>query len=298
MSTTKFQKQRQKPDDRWVFRLVYPLMILGAIHIGNDNALHDLVRMSSYYTDLLLAIVCTYGAGIYFRYLFQRMERQFPWDQPLKDRIRYQWRFGLLLPLLVILASELVYLSIFLGIPAVQSSMLYLELPLVLIFLLLINLFYFILYYRMHHLVSARSTAAPSRSLDTPSLLVQAGAKVIRLPVHTIAYCRKQERLTFVLTLAGEMYWSDLPLEKIGEELGARNFYQLNRQVIASRQSIRAYTPTATRKLAIELQPVAQAAVYVSKAKATDFIQWFGREAASENSTVREPKIQVPVSNA
>lgn len=264
----------QPSDDRWIFLALYPLMILGAVHIGNDNPLLVLLRLPSYYSDLLLAGICTYGAGFYFRYLFQKIDQQFAWEQQFRERILWQLGYGLLAPLLVILSLEFMYLRFLLQLPPSEYTLLYLEMPLVIIFLLIINLLYFILYYRKYNeeLVEALQT---TNAWKKDYLLVNSGAKTIQLPVEEIAYFTKQDGLTFLRTASGDIFLYDLPLDQIREQLDQQSFYQLNRQFIAGRKSIQAYSATETRKLAVELHPTPARTVYVSKAKATDFIDWF-----------------------
>lgn len=274
MNTTWKTTMVPPPNDRWVFLIIYPLMILGAVHIGNDNPLPILLRLPSYYSDLLLASICTYGAGYYFRYLFQQIDRKYTWELAFRERIFWQLGYGLIVPLLVILGLEIIYLRFFLQIPASEYTLFYLEMPLAIIFLLIINLVYFILYYRKYNaaLVDALQTK-DDRKKDY--LLANRGAKTVQIPVEEVAYFTKQAGLTFLCTASGERFVYDLPLDQIREQLDHRSFFQLNRQVIAGRKSIQAYVTTETRKLAIELHPAPKQTVFVSKAKATDFIGWF-----------------------
>ena len=50
---------RSFPADKWLFRVVYPLMALSVIHVGNDNRVAELLRNPTYYTDLLVAALLT-----------------------------------------------------------------------------------------------------------------------------------------------------------------------------------------------------------------------------------------------
>lgn len=276
MSTLQGKKESQSPDDRWIFRLIYPLMILGVVHIGNDNTIERLLSMPSYYSDLLLATVCTYGAGYYFRLLFRTWERRCHWEEDIVRCLLKQLKWGVWLPLTIIIAVELYYLIFFLHIPVSRHTIWYLELPLILVFLLMINLIYFLLYHRKHH-IQMLQTLDTDKTVkhDHPYLLVSTGAKTRQIPYPEVGYFIKQDGITFLHLRSGDVYVYDLPLDRILEHLDGKTFFQLNRQVIASRHTIRSYSATATRKLKIELQPTSPHPVFVSKARASAFIRWF-----------------------
>ncbi|WP_170110483.1 LytTR family DNA-binding domain-containing protein [Flavilitoribacter nigricans] len=272
------------PNDRWIFRFVYPLMTFGAVHIGNDNPLLTLWSLPSYYTDLILAAFCTYGAGYYFRYLFQKLDRKYQWEEQARRRIAGHAVYGVLIPLLLILGIECLYLRLFLGIPPREFTVHYLEMPLVFGFLLIINLFYIILYYRQYNSRLQRALLRePGRVTSKADyLLVNRGARTLQLPLEEVAYFAKLDGITFLRTAGGEKFLYDLPLEQIRKRLDQDSFYQLNRQFIAGRKSIQAYAATDTRKLAIELHPRPEQAVFVSKARATHFVSWLQPDRKEE----------------
>ncbi|MEQ8242299.1 hypothetical protein, partial [Fulvivirga sp.] len=81
------QKADIKINDRWIFIFIYPLFVIFVCHVGNDNSLSHLLTVPSYYTDLLLAVVCTYGAGFYWKILFARLDAKFDWYTNLKPRL-------------------------------------------------------------------------------------------------------------------------------------------------------------------------------------------------------------------
>lgn len=257
--------------DRRLFLFVYPLMTLGIVHIGNDNPLLTLLQLPSYYSDLLLAALLTYGVGVYLQQLCRRLDQQYDWEKTLRVRLVRQLQYGLLLPLFTVMGIELLYLYFILHIPLRHHSFIYLELPLTFLFLLLINMVYLFLYFRKFQLSFEQQFSTPTQPDD---ILVQTGAKVLRIPTEEVAYFVKREGVTFLRTKGGEQFLYDLPLERIAARLDEQAFFQLNRQLIAHRHSIQSYVATDTRKLDVALTPEPGSTVYVSKARSGHFIRW------------------------
>ncbi|WP_185153581.1 hypothetical protein, partial [Fulvivirga lutimaris] len=104
------EKTRVTINDKWIFIFVYPLFVIFVCHVGNDNSLSHLLTVPSYYTDILLALICTYGAGFYWKQLFARLDKRYDWYTNLKQRLTYQLIFGFILPVIVITGIEMVYL--------------------------------------------------------------------------------------------------------------------------------------------------------------------------------------------
>lgn len=121
----------------WVF--FYLLIALSFIFIANDNTLVELLDIPSFFSDVLFAIVLTYGVGFYLSKLNTKLDLEYPWIEYFKIRLVKQFVFGVLLPLMVAILLEIAYLKS-IDISFFESSILNLELPLAFIFLMLINL--------------------------------------------------------------------------------------------------------------------------------------------------------------
>ena len=142
-----------KVNDKWMFVFLYPLIAVLVVHTGNDNSFQKLLTIPSYYSDLLLAFLCTYAVGFYYRQLYRKLHQKFGWNTSFKKTWRYQLTWALLVPISTIIIIEIIYLVFLLNIPVSQSSVFYLELPLVSLFCILINLLYLALYFRKHNLI-------------------------------------------------------------------------------------------------------------------------------------------------
>ncbi|MGB3183932.1 MAG: LytTR family transcriptional regulator DNA-binding domain-containing protein [Cyclobacteriaceae bacterium] len=262
--------------DRWLFMFVYPIMGVSFVHIGNDNSFGKLITIPSYYSDIILALAVTYLVGFYIRWISRRMEARFDWETQPRPRLVYQFIYGLLIPTLFAMSVELIYLSL-LGIPVGESSIFYLELPVAVGFLILINLIYFILYSRLHTSALKTALVEQAKERSTPQekyLIATQGKQKIRVPDSSIAYFMVRDKLTFLVTADNRRLLYDKPMKEVMDMLPEKQYYRLNRQLIASRSSIVRFTPTKTRRLQIELSPPADEEVFLAKVKATDFITW------------------------
>jgi hypothetical protein len=262
--------------DKWLKRLAYPLISLLAIHIGNENSFFQLLQNGSYYTDMLLAFTCTYGAGWYLKQLYGRMSRRHPWHAGLRRIMIRGLVYGLLMPLLAIMAAELLYLVLLLNIPAAEWSLFYLEIPLAAIFLLLLNIVYLFLYTRTHFqaLHHTQNNAVAANAVFKEQWLVFRGAQAINIAAEAIAFFIILEKTTFLVTRCNEKYLYNERIQTIAEMTDPNRFFMLNRQVLAAKTAVQCFDQTETRKLAVTLTPAASEAIYVSKARSGDFIKW------------------------
>lgn len=273
-------KNNSRVNDRWIFIFVYPVLALMAVHVGNGNTFRELLRIPSYYSDLVLAFVLTFGIGWYYRWFFFKLDKQFDWETEMGKRFTNQLLSGIIFPIVLLIGLEIIYLEFILDIPLSDSTVLYLELPLVAVFCVLINLIYMILYFRKHHLVTTdflKKQTTEKASNSKTSFVINSGQKSLTIPIAEIAYFIILQKATFLVTKDGKRYLYDFTLDQISEEVGDTDFFQLNRQIIAHRQAIVSFERTETRKLKVELKPEPGEIVFVSKVKAPPFLNWLNQ---------------------
>lgn len=260
--------------DKLLFIIVYPMFALFVVHIGNENSFKELLQIPSYYTDLLVALCCSFALGLYWQKLFGWMEREYPWDKEAGQRLIKQIFLGVLLPSFVAIGIESIYLYL-LDIKLANSSILYLELPVILMLCLVINLTYIVLHYNSEVSGYRNALAGRNNGEHGQHFVVQSGRSFLNIPIDDVAYFKIQNKLNFLITQSGQSYLYDLPFKEISGKLPPKDFFQLNRQVIAKRGSILKSSPTDTRRLKIVLSPALDEPVYVAKTKASDFKAWF-----------------------
>lgn len=266
-----------KIPDSWIFLLVCPLLAIAAVHIGNDNTFGELIRMTSYYSDMALALACTFGVVLYLRRLYMRLDRVYGWQESSRHRLLLQAFAGVVLPAVGIIVLEIIYLFI-IHIDLRDSSVFYLELPLVLVFCILLNLVYSMLYHRASLLSLKRQGGSGEAGMKDQagprSFAVQSGPAVLNIPADRVAYFIVLEKQTFLVTTESKRYLYPEPVSRLGAMLPAGDFFRLNRQVISTRGCIKKYENTGTRRLTVELEPPPGVPVYVAKTKAAAFGRW------------------------
>lgn len=263
------------PRDRFLWWGIYPLMAIGSVHIANDNSVRALLSMPSYYFDLLFAFAFVYLTGFYLRFVDKHLQHIVPWRDNRKKRLILQAIVGILFPLVVLLIAESIYLVYGLEIPLAQSSILYLELPVAFIFLVCINLIYYILY------LSQQTMPAPMNIQAPKTFIVQKAHRQLPIPDKEIAYFHIVEGVVYMRCLDGQQFVMQDTIEALEKQVSATDFYKLNRQVLASRHGIQLVENTATRKLLIHLNPKHDREVFVSKANASSFLSWWKQTPVS-----------------
>ncbi|ULQ50905.1 LytTR family transcriptional regulator DNA-binding domain-containing protein [Flavihumibacter fluvii] len=271
-----------KVNDQWIFWGILPIVPFLIVHVGNDNSLVELLRTPSYYSDLLLAFLVTYLTGFYLRIIFSLADRKFDWHGLITARVKWLFLYAFLCPLFIALFIEMLYLVLILRIPLSNSSIFYLELPLFALVLLLINFTYSFLYFRRYNTSVVQAFEVRQSAAKHPSgtnkgrqeFWVSSGAASIMVASQDIAYFMVVSKTTFLVTLKNVKYIYPASLDKIMDDLQQADFFQLNRQIIASRAAIKGYENTNTRKLSIQLSPAPVDPVFVAKAKAGLFLDW------------------------
>ncbi|WP_428659959.1 LytR/AlgR family response regulator transcription factor [Runella sp.] len=106
--------------------------------------------------------------------------------------------------------------------------------------------------------------------------LIRQGQKMFSLPTKDIAYFYTRNKLSFAKSWEGRDYLVDYTLDEIFAELDPRLFFRLNRQVIASVNSIEKVNLYFNSKLKLQLLPAFDEEVIVGREKASDFKTWLG----------------------
>ena len=124
--------------DRILWIAFYPLSAVSFLFFANDNPMAKLIRLPSFFTDLVFALLITFSTGLYVRQVILHLDKKHPWQENLKTRLWLQTLYGILAPLLVVMILEVLYLMA-ININFANFSILNLELPLAFLLLLLVS---------------------------------------------------------------------------------------------------------------------------------------------------------------
>lgn len=262
----------------WI--IAYCLIAISFIFIGQGNTFDQLLKIPSFYSDLIFAITVTYIVGNYLRRLNNYLNSVCPWVG-FKRRLPKQIFYGIVLPSGVAMILEIIYLQA-IDIPFRDSSIINLELPLSLLFLTLINLLYFI-----NYLLSIKNTktlliaedSEPVFKSKLEFITIQSGAREEQIPIDTCAFIFSSNKLLWLQTFSGRQYRIQGTLEQWEEKLNDLNFYRINRQFLCTPKAIQSVEQTETRKLKVNFIIQSANEVYVSKPNTARFRQWWKNES-------------------
>lgn len=105
--------------------------------------------------------------------------------------------------------------------------------------------------------------------------LVRQADQLIPVAVGEIAYFFTRNDWTCISTTEGKHYLVDFRLDELEQMLDPAMFFRLNRQFIASAQSLRKAYNHLNGKLKIDLEPVPEEEVFVSREKSALFKNWW-----------------------
>ena len=105
-------------------------------------------------------------------------------------------------------------------------------------------------------------------------IIVYQGNKILPLKVNNIYVFFIENNITYVFTSKGEKYTSNYNLKQVQEKLDTKDFFQINRQTILSKESIKSISPHINRKLKVKPTIDLEVELIVSKNKTSNFMKW------------------------
>lgn len=106
------------------------------------------------------------------------------------------------------------------------------------------------------------------------TFLVTHREKLLPISVSDIAYFYIEHEVTFIHTLDNRRFMLNQTLDELEKVLDPRQFFRANRQFLLHAKAIEEVEQYFARKLLIKLKAQTKEPIVVSKAKATEFLQW------------------------
>lgn len=105
---------------------------------------------------------------------------------------------------------------------------------------------------------------------------VTIGQKIKTFPINEISWFYSEEGITFMVTNDNHQYPIDFSLDDLTDMLDPKLFFRINRQFIVKMEAIGNIHIYPKSRLKLELKPVSNKEVFVSRDKVTRFKQWLG----------------------
>lgn len=122
----------------------------------------------------------------------------------------------------------------------------------------------------------SKELAAASKPIGRRRVLAQRGNAHVPVALDDVAYFFSSDKLTFLMTRAGERALVNEPLAALEAELDPGEFFRLNRNFLARAAAVRSFASVGKGRLAVQLAPAAPDEVQVSQERAADFKAWVG----------------------
>lgn len=108
------------------------------------------------------------------------------------------------------------------------------------------------------------------------SILVHAKDKIIPVKIEDIAMFYVRNEITHLITFSGTYYYPNKNLDELERSSGSY-FFRANRQFLICRKAITDVSSFFSRKLSVNLNIQFDEKVIVSKAKASQFLEWLSK---------------------
>lgn len=124
-----------------------------------------------------------------------------------------------------------------------------------------------------------QQTNIPDEETDktTKRFLAEKGLKLVPVEVENIAFIYLENKIIYVIDLAGDKSTLNLSLEEIYQTLPKEQFFRVSRQIILSLKAIRNIEKYGLTQLRAITKPVAEIPIIISKAKVSEFKVWMGK---------------------
>jgi DNA-binding LytR/AlgR family response regulator len=104
--------------------------------------------------------------------------------------------------------------------------------------------------------------------------VVRRGSEFVAVPAAEAAYFHSDDKLTFLVARDGQRFLVDATLAELEASLDPRDFFRLNRQILAHAGAIASFRPIGKGKLLVEISPRARGEIIVSQERASSFRTW------------------------
>jgi hypothetical protein len=252
---------------------------------GETASTFEILLTQEYYYAFAGSFIIAFLLFGSVRSLFIRLDKNFDWMQEPIYRIGLQMFFGLMIPGLLAFLLAAMYFRLN-GINILDTSYLRYDFQFILLQILIINCYYIAYYFygrwsQAKDVINRMKKTAPIvNEAVKDTFQVSKGAANVLLGMDQIAYCYRKDESNFLRTVTGEDFYINLSLDEVQEQLPERNFFRINRQMIAHRQTCKRYDLLSYGKLRAELHPSFNAEVIISQKRALAFKNWI-QESAS-----------------
>lgn len=117
----------------------------------------------------------------------------------------------------------------------------------------------------------------PRRKTYKSRFIARLGDQIKHIAIEEVAWFKAEDNVVFLVTKGNNRFIIDYTIDQVCLQLDPAHFFRLNRGFVAAIQSIGKVSRYFNGRLLVELTPAAPEQVYVSRAKAQEFIDWLDK---------------------
>lgn len=218
---------------------------------GRWDQFEEALTSPSFYLALTFSFSIAYLLMTLVSKITRLLNRKLPWEGKSYLRVTFQLIFGIVLPALLDVLIVSIYFT-WTGQDFFRSGFLLFDFPVIVFFLVLINVYYLIVFPLLVNLQTANNTE--SAAAIPPSILViHYNGNHIHLNVREdLLYCCRMGKRVTVYTKSGGAYDVNQTLGNLIENFQSAGLYQINRSLLINKDVIKGYT-RGTRRDTLQL---------------------------------------------
>jgi two-component system, LytTR family, response regulator LytT len=107
--------------------------------------------------------------------------------------------------------------------------------------------------------------------------IAKVGDQIKYIPVEEIAYFYAEDNVVFLMKKSADRFIIDYSIEEIDSLVDPKNFFRLNRSIVAHINAIDKVYKYLNSRLKVELKPEIDKEVLISRVKVSEFMKWMDR---------------------
>jgi len=121
------------------------------------------------------------------------------------------------------------------------------------------------------------SLLGPGQKEHKSRFVAKVGDQIKYIPVEEVAYFYADDNVVFLISKHTNRYIIEYSIEEIDSLVDPKHFFRLNRAVVANISAINKVYKYVNSRLKVELKPLSEKEILISRAKVSDFMKWMDR---------------------
>lgn len=251
------------------------------VTFGEDKTFFEFLLLGDYYKSVAGSAVIAFLLISVIRIITMRLDLKFGWNHVPIHRTVLQVLFGLVFASIIAFLLAAVYFRLY-GINILTTVYLKYDFPVIVLFVLLINVYYFC-YYLLSRLKSGAEVKEPDhlRNNYTTVFIVNKGTENLPVNIGSISSFYHDGSYNFLRLFEGTSYLIAQTLDDLEKQLDPDLFFRVSRQAILSRAACKSFRNLDYGKLEILTEPVTKEPVIVSQKRSAVFKKWLEQKPVS-----------------